>query len=539
MPNQGFLRVMQIKTEMLWRVRRHNERWREMPEDMKPNAPHIKIDWPMTDQNVVWRGAVPDEPEDGRLELPRPVAWKEDEDTLRERAERRIAEIDEFRMANGMRRMRHGDATWHIATEFVVGAADYMKRSTREQQIEFLKGACRWLAEKYGASNFFSVTFHFDEPDGQPHAHIVLVPENLKTHTVSASSVFTRGSLVRLQAEMYDGYFSKFGLDRHHHYEEGEVKPKHQTKQLWLERRQLEAERDAAIAERDAAIAEWEDAERMAQDAKDAAAQAKTSRKKAERAAAKARSAAEKAEKRAAEAERKASDAEGRLSEAETSLAEAEEKAANARKSAESAEKKRIDEERGAEEARTLLEARREAVARYAQSLRRTLRARKNAAEKVDEANAEFDRLVAGNKKVARQLADAVKGRRQYEDCKSLDDILRRIDRHWHATLDGIARRHREAASPHDREFFGRMLANAQRAMQDEAERVAQAFPRTFTVKIEKGGGDYIGKELTVSDLVPAGDVGEVPDVPDVPDRDMDERQEENGAPRGSAGLDL
>lgn|GEM_PF-2906577 len=266
MPNQGFLRVMQLRTEMLWRARRHNERWEGMPPAMRPDAPHIKIDWPVTNQNVVWRGMMPDDPEDGgKLQLPKPTAWTEDVDTYKERALRRVAEIDAWRMANGMRRMRHGDKNWHIATEFVVGAADYMKRSTREEQIEFLKGACRWLARRYGPSNVISVAFHFDEPDGNPHAHVVMVPENDK-HAVSSSSMFTKGTLVCLQNEMYDGYFAKFGLDRHHHYEEDEVRPKHQTKKEWMEKRQLEAERDEAEEARDAAIAERDAAKAEAED---------------------------------------------------------------------------------------------------------------------------------------------------------------------------------------------------------------------------------------------------------------------------------
>lgn len=192
MPNQGLLRLRKLKVSDLAGAQRHNERRPGVPTSHS----NPDIDPTKTSENLIWAGGF------------------SSKKSYLDRCRCCIEGVDAERKRRGMRRMRHGDANWTVACEFVVAMADYMKRSSKKEQIRAMKKAATWLNRCFGEENVISIAAHFDEP-GQPHMHFVFVPVHNKNLSVSASSLFTPKSLAKLQDLFYEHVFSKFGLDRH------------------------------------------------------------------------------------------------------------------------------------------------------------------------------------------------------------------------------------------------------------------------------------------------------------------------------------
>lgn len=104
------------------------------------------------------------------------------------------------------------------ATEMIISASpEAMNTMTKEQQIQYLKDGIQLLIEKFGADNFISAHFHFDETT--PHAHVFMscVTKNAKGKYSTNFKAFIDGptELGKFQDEFYKNIGIRYGLDEH------------------------------------------------------------------------------------------------------------------------------------------------------------------------------------------------------------------------------------------------------------------------------------------------------------------------------------
>lgn len=88
---------------------------------------------------------------------------------------------------------------------------------TKEQQIQYLQDGVQLLMDKFGADNFISSHFHFDETT--PHAHVFMacVTKNAKGNHTTNFKAFIDGptELGKFQDEFYQKIGTKYGLHEH------------------------------------------------------------------------------------------------------------------------------------------------------------------------------------------------------------------------------------------------------------------------------------------------------------------------------------
>ncbi|EER46229.1 hypothetical protein AM305_02613 [Actinobacillus minor NM305] len=104
------------------------------------------------------------------------------------------------------------------ATEFIVSASpEALHAMTKEQQIQYLQDGVQLLMDKFGADNFISSHFHFDETT--PHAHVFMacVTKNAKGNHTTNFKAFIDGptELGKFQDEFYQKIGTKYGLHEH------------------------------------------------------------------------------------------------------------------------------------------------------------------------------------------------------------------------------------------------------------------------------------------------------------------------------------
>lgn len=116
------------------------------------------------------------------------------------------ARISELNLSKAVRK----DAVV-LAQVLVTSEHDFFKRLSKEQQEQFFKDSCIFLAERYGKENVISATVHLDERT--PHMHFNFVPVTADGR-LSAKSVLTRQSLIEQQTAFQKQVGEHYGLER-------------------------------------------------------------------------------------------------------------------------------------------------------------------------------------------------------------------------------------------------------------------------------------------------------------------------------------
>lgn len=215
-----------------------------------------------------------------------------------EAADLRISEIDDERVRQGVRKMRH-DRQSVVAVGAILGASSgFMNSLTLEKQREFLHECADAFRALVGPENVISESYHFDE--ATPHCHFVFIPVIYDpqyaaedrdvpqmsrrprcVEALSARRLFTPTTLRAFQDEMYESVFKKWGLSERErgsgtkHLNEKEFKAyRDEIKKLEYEIGRLRSDKettDTELADAKGRLKEAKAALRTAERDKDAA----------------------------------------------------------------------------------------------------------------------------------------------------------------------------------------------------------------------------------------------------------------------------